>query len=1054
MSDAIPNVLGPYRVERELGRGGMGVVYLGVDPRLDRQVAIKMLPAKVSQDAERLARFEREAKTLAALNHPNLAGVYGLHEHEGQQLLVMEYVPGLTLTDRIEAETVPVDEAVGICMQVAAGLEAAHDQNVIHRDIKPANIRIRPDGAVKLLDFGLAKPDAGPFASTGDDDETLSIAGTAMGRVLGTAGYMSPEQARGKPVDKRTDIWAFGCVLFECLAGSRAFGGETPMDAIVAVLEREPPWSRLPPQTPERVIDLIQRCLEKDDKRRLRDIGDARIELDDALRRLSHNEDAMPARGPRQLGGKRRTGSGSGFQRGSGSGAHPSVFGIGFGTSTSGMVLGNLPAPVTSFIGRTEEVETVSTLLDRSRLVTLAGSGGCGKTRLALEVARGRAEFYDDGVWLIDLAGINDSSTVGETVAAALGLGEARDRRPLDLLCETLADRAPLLILDNCEHVLEGCRALVGQLLTACPGLVMIATSREALGVPGEALFRVPSLRMPSADQIDDLKALARNESVTLFLDRARAAKPAFELDTGNAAEVVAICRELDGIPLAIELAAARVKLLTPGQIAERLKDRFKLLRGNSGVSLPRQQTLLAAIEWSYENLEDIERIVLRRLSTFRGGMTISAAEHVAAADGTDDGAIPTIEDWEVLELIAQLVDKSMLIVEDTADTGPSGKSQPNQPRETRYRMLESIRQYAAERLDESGETSDCRDRHLEWHAKLANRAEPRLTGPDQRAWLHRLEVEHEDIRTAVDWVLDGEGDLELGRQVAGGVWRYWAYRGHIAEGRKLLARLDAAGQGGSPTASWARIREGMSWIAMMVGDLGTAVSFGRAGLEIARASKDDAATANLLQCLGQACLGERLATRALDYFEEALAISRRLNKHTTVAAVLYAIAESHRQLGGLDRAETEYNEVTAIIERQGEVLLAAQAEAGRAWVALARGETSTARDRARSAIEMAVGVGALAELPGLLELLASVLAAEDQFEAAARLIGAARNARRALACPLRPSAEDDLAPAIEKLAEAEDQDAVEAAMEEGERLKLRKAIREALDQARAEPAG
>jgi serine/threonine-protein kinase len=279
----IGRTLGHYTIEEQLGAGGMGVVYRATDNKLGRQVAIKVLPERVAKDPERLARFEREARVLASLNHPNIAAIHGLEDFEGHRYLVLELVPGPTLAQRLASGALPIDEALGVCRQVAEALEAAHDKGVVHRDLKPANIKITPEGRVKVLDFGLAKAMAPGAESSSPDAATLTLEATQPGTVLGTAAYMSPEQARGKPVDRRADIWAFGCVLYETLAGRRAFPGQTVSDFIASVLTREPDWDALPPATPRNLQALLRHCLHKDLQRRLRDIGDARIEVEEAL---------------------------------------------------------------------------------------------------------------------------------------------------------------------------------------------------------------------------------------------------------------------------------------------------------------------------------------------------------------------------------------------------------------------------------------------------------------------------------------------------------------------------------------------------------------------------------------------------------------------------------------------------------------------------------------------------------------------------------------------------------------------------------------------------
>lgn len=1059
----VPTRLGGYEVERELGRGGMGVVYLAVDPRLGRNVAIKVLPDDLGERSDRLGRFEREARTLASLNHPNLASVYGLQEHLGRQMLVLEYVPGVNLGERLrEGPAMSVEEALSIGVQIAAGLEAAHDSGIIHRDMKPANVRIRPDGVAKVLDFGLAKAEQNE-GFTGADDETRTLAATEMGRVLGTAGYMSPEQARGKPVDKRTDIWAFGCVLYECLAHRQAFGGETPMDAIVAVLEREPAWEYLPEHTPARVIELLHRCLDKDSRRRLRDIGDARIDLEDALTTVGRGQGGRE--GGRVFGAAAvpSRGWGSGFTRGGLGSGHGSVHGAGSGSSprfvsswpSGGTSIGsptNVVPSLTRFIGRDRELKEVAKAARGTRLLTMTGAAGCGKSRLALELITSRACAAQDGVWLVNLSSVTDAHVLGVEIARTFRLTDSDGTTPIEQVIDALAGREVVLVLDNCSHVVSHVREAAARLLGSLEGLRVVATSREPLGVPGEVLYRVMPMTVP-APGLESAQMLAENESVALFVDRASAVKPNFRMDEDNAGAVAEICRRLEGIPLAIELAAARAKVLNPLQIAERLEDRFKILRTRGGTGSSRQQTLEAAIGWSYTQLEPAEAAAFRRMCVFRGGLTLSASEAVCAGPYVYDKVDPkpdetgepvaeggVVEDWEVLDLLSQLVDKSLLMVDETAKptSGPAG--------EPRYVMLETIRQYGVARLKEAEEYVESKRRHLEWTAKLAQKAESQLLGRHQRAWYDRFELEHDNVRAALDFVLDDGGDPELGRKIAGGAWRFWAYRGHIAEGRQYLLRLDQMSAGSEPTASWAKLREGVSWISMMVGDLTTAVSFGQAGLEIARAVGERRTVANVLNCLGAACHGEGFAQRGMDYFEESLALRKDLGDQTQIAATLNNMAECHRQLGQVEKARELYQECLRLLEGLGDMLLAGVAFNNLAWVEITQGNPVQATKWLGRSIAMKQALGAQTELPYCLETAATISVMNGKHERAARLFAAARVARTRLSSPPKPSTVLDYAPWVQQMKTKLTDEAFAVADSEGSKMKLSRAIMYALE--------
>jgi len=421
----------------------------------------------------------------------------------------------------------------------------------------------------------------------------------------------------------------------------------------------------------------------------------------------------------------------------------------------------NLPVQLTSFVGRDQELAEVKKLLQDTHMLTLTGPGGTGKTRLALQLAANVLETFSNGVWLVELAPLTDPMLVTQTIASMLGVREQPGRTILDALTDYVRAKNMLLILDNCEHLIEVCAKLADSLLRAAPRLKILATSREALGIAGETAYRVPSLPLPSP-QLHDLNVLAQNDCVHLFVDRALAAYPSFRIKEKNASAVADICRRLDGIPLAIELAAARTKVFPPEEIAARLDDRFKLLTGGSRTALERHQTLFALIEWSHNLLTEAERVLLRRLSVFAGGWAFDAAQAVCGDD----------LDEEVLDLLAHLVDKSLVAVEAETE-------------QARYRLPETIRQYARDKLFESGESEEMRDRHLDFFLLFAETAEPKLRSAEQIEWLNRVEIEHDNLRTALAWSLEsGKSDPAL--QLAGALGFFWQLRG-LSEGNKWL---------------------------------------------------------------------------------------------------------------------------------------------------------------------------------------------------------------------------------------------------------------------------
>jgi predicted ATPase/class 3 adenylate cyclase len=447
----------------------------------------------------------------------------------------------------------------------------------------------------------------------------------------------------------------------------------------------------------------------------------------------------------------------------------------------------NLSTQLTSFIGREKEIAELKQELKAHRLVTLTGSGGTGKTRLSLQVAADLLDSFPNGVWFIELAPLTDPDLIPQTILSAIGISEQPNKAPLDILKEYLHEKKALIMLDNCEHVVSASAKVANALLNAAPNLKVLASSREALGVKGELSYPVPSLSLPDIKHLPAIEQLSQYEAVRLFIDRALLVAPHFLVDKDNAPFIAQICYRLDGIPLAIELAAARIKMMSVEQISARLDDRFRLLTGGARTALPRQQTLRALIDWSYNILSDNECLFLQRLSVFAGGWTLDAAEEVCAGVGQAD-----ILSYDVLDLLTQLVNKSLVIIAEHSQSG-----------ETRYRMLETIRQYARDKLFESGEDERVRASHLDWFTRFAVEAAQKLRTGERLVWMNLLEDEHANLRAALTWALEQKTVSAL--QLVGDLSIFWMDRGYASEGLRWIEQalaLDTAENSAESKAS------------------------------------------------------------------------------------------------------------------------------------------------------------------------------------------------------------------------------------------------------------
>jgi predicted ATPase/class 3 adenylate cyclase len=695
----------------------------------------------------------------------------------------------------------------------------------------------------------------------------------------------------------------------------------------------------------------------------------------------------------------------------------------------------NVPAALTSFIGRADETTEVERLVTERPLVTLLGTGGVGKSRLAFQVAAELLPRFPDGAFVVELGPLSDPALVPQQVLSSLGVAEEPGRSHAETVVANLARRHMLLVLDGCEHLLEACASLAETLLRSCPKVRVLATSREPFRILGETTWRVPSLSVP--DDLDSRggAGLERFDSVRLFVNRAIQSKPDFTVSDANAAAIAEVCRRLGGIPLALELAATRVKVLSCDQIATRLNNQFRLLTGGARNALPRHQTLRAAVDWSYDLLSDAERALFRRLSVFAGGFTLEAAEDVCCGGGCGDE--------DILDLLAGLVDKSLVVVEER-----NGR--------VRYRFLETLRQYAAERLGEAEETAAWSTRHLHWYLAEARRAEPELKGPEQGSFLDLLEEEHDNLRMALAWALE-QPDATDGLRLAVTLSRFWLVRGYLNEGRRWLeASLNATTDAARPDRAKALIAA--STLAWHQGDYAGVGPLAEAALRISRELNDKVGIAEALCRLGElrTMTGDHIAAWSLfeqsraawaesgakrgviqslnvplhdlgtlaceqgDFaaaerlFEEALDIANEHGNIMDIVHHLSGLGHVARGRGDFEAARTLYQQSLATARRLGYKRMTTfnlQYLASLAWT---RGDLPEAATLYREALAYFGPAGDDLGIARCLEGLCKVAAREGAYGRAARLSAVAERLREGMKSPMPPSEVTDYCAALD----------------------------------------
>jgi predicted ATPase/DNA-binding SARP family transcriptional activator len=724
----------------------------------------------------------------------------------------------------------------------------------------------------------------------------------------------------------------------------------------------------------------------------------------------------------------------------------------------------NLPLPLTSFVGRECELRALIDALKRSRLVTLTGPAGSGKTRLASEAAARLGNAYPDGIWLVDLDGLADPALVVPAIASALGVHDVPGRPLTRTLTDTLRDRRLLLLLDNCEHLIETCAAVAATLLRHCPALRLLATSREPLRVDGEAVWPVPPLNLPDPRHERSLARLRQVEALELFTERARLVSPGFALTESNAAAVVAICRRLEGIPLAIELAATRVRALSVEEIAGRLDDALGLLTAGNRDRPTRQQSLRAAIAWSYDLLHVEEQAVLRRLAVFASGFTVEAAEMVCAGDGVRSG--------QVLDLLFRLIDKSLIVVEGHSD-------------DVRYRLLETIRLFSWEQLGQAGEVDRIRERHRDWYLALGEQAEPRLVGTGTRDWMRRLSPEIDNIRVVLHWNIQ-RGDRETTLRLAASLWSFWLLSGRISEGRGWLEPLLTEPAIDSiPESTRARALGAAGHLAQRQGDYRRAIAWSEECLRRARAIGDRWSAAHALTNLCLCALYQGDVERTIDLAHDGLELSREAGVMSGVPTSLSSLGLAEYWRGDLDAAREYLHDAVAAANEIGFTAFSSWLLGHLADVVRAQGDRAAAQRYAEESIALgqeagdaygpALGrrelgrlaadaghLGEAAELIGAsletfralgysqrmiecLEDLAELAVDRGQPAHAVRLLAAAGHFREAEGCPMPPLRRRAIERATERARAALNPAAFKTAWAVGRAMTLEQAVTSAL---------
>ncbi len=903
MSDRIGTQLGNYRLVRLLGSGITAEVYLGEHIYLKRLAALKVFNSRLfKEDAE---RFVREAQMLSHLNHINIVRVLDFAVYNHQPFLVMEYASSGTLrTLHPQGSCVPLENVVVYVRQVALALQYAHEHGLIHLDVKPENMLLSPEGEILLSDFGIAifAPVAAPFQGQNEAPR-------------GTTAYMAPEQLQGRPLPA-SDQYALAIILYEWLCGRRPFEG-TPREVALQQLAAAPtPLRTWIPNLPQAIEDLVLRALAKDPQQRfasMPDFADAFAQSAEATLSLastvsSTKREVAVSLQPivsavtiqEQIAVEPVTDPHLTKDAATNDDNQPT-----FSPDVPALErFWKVPAVFTSLIGREREIDDICAFLTSPevRLLTLLGVGGIGKTRLSIAAASALRTTFTDGICFVGLAGISDSVLVMATVALELGLADTHKSFE-ELVQDALHEKHFLLILDNFEQVVEAA-AVLEQLVATCPQLKILVTSRVVLRLPMEQQFRVPALAIPDIKQLPEREAIAQYASVELFVQRARALLPAFQVTDINAAVLAEICVWLDGIPLAIELAAARIKLLPPQELLPRLSKSLAILTKGMTTQPTRQQTLRNTISWSYDLLDSWEQRLFRLCSVFVDGFTLQAIEAVYAVLYEKKHA-DTIE--SALDGVDSLIDNSLL--------QPPG--QEDEESESRLVMLETVREYGRERLAENDEMEAARGAHAAWYLQFAEEASKVPDAAKQTRWIKRLERNYDNLRAAMAWMLEEEVEeqstlrVEMALRLGIVLERFWSVQGYISEGWSFMKRALAKCERVKPEIRAQSFSTG-SVLVGYLGDHQQAETLLEQSLALSKELGDTQRSAYCLRNLGWMAHVKGNFTRARSLYEESLGLFRVLDDKQGIVLALMNLGYLAQNQGDYESAYLLFLEAVA----------------------------------------------------------------------------------------------------------------------------------------------